>query len=40
MEDIEIARSIVPEKIGKIAERLKIPDEYIEQYGRYKAWIS
>lgn len=40
MEDIEIARSVVPERIGKIAERLKIPDEYLEQYGKYKAKIS
>ena len=40
MEDIEIARSVVPERIGKIAESLKIPDEYLEQYGKYKAKIS
>lgn len=40
MEDIEIARSVVPKRINEIAENLKIPDEYIEQYGKYKAKIS
>ena len=40
MEDIEIARSIVPKRINEIAENLKIPDEFIEQYGKYKAKIS
>lgn len=40
MEDIEIARSIVPKRINEIADSLKIPDEYIEQYGKYKAKIS
>ena len=40
MKDIEIARSIVPKKINEVTTRLGIPDEYIEQYGKYKAKIS
>ncbi len=40
MKDIEIARSIVPKKINEITNALGIPDEYIEQYGKYKAKIS
>ncbi len=39
MEDIEIARSIEPKKIQDIAKKLNISDEYIEQYGKYKAKI-
>lgn len=40
MNDIEIARSVTPRKIIDIAEELEISDEYIEQYGKYKAKIS
>lgn len=40
MKDIEIARSIVPKKINEVTAKLGIPDEYIEQYGKYKAKIS
>ena len=39
MEDIDIARSVSPKKINEIAKKLGIPEEYIEQYGRYKAKI-
>ena len=40
MSDIEIARSIKMKKITDITEKLNIPEEYIEQYGKYKAKIS
>ena len=39
MTDLEIARSIKPKNITEIAEKLNI-EEYIEQYGKYKAKIS
>ena len=39
MEDIEIARLCKPKKINEITESLGIPDEFIEQYGKYKAKI-
>ena len=35
MKDIDIAK-----KINEVTTRLGIPDEYIEQYGKYKAKIS
>lgn len=40
MEDIEIARSVTPKKINEVAEKMQIPEEYIEQYGKYKAKIA
>ena len=40
MEDIEIARKAKLKNITEIAEKLGIDDEYIEQYGKYKAKIS
>lgn len=40
MKDIEIARSVAAKKINEVTTRLGIPDEYIEQYGKYKAKIS
>ncbi len=40
MQDIEIARNAKLKNINKIAEALKIDDEYVEQYGKYKAKIS
>ena len=40
MEDIEIARNTQLEKITKIAEKLNIQEEQLEQYGKYKAKIS
>ena len=40
MTDIEIARSTKLENIVDIAKKLDIDEEYIEQYGKYKAKIS
>ncbi len=40
MEDIEIARNAKLKNITEIAEKLGIDEEYIEQYGKYKAKIS
>ena len=40
MKDIDIARKTKLEKITNITEKLNIPEEYIEQYGKYKAKIS
>ena len=40
MEDIEIARKTKLEKIEKIAKNIGIDEEYVENYGKYKAKIS
>ena len=40
LSDIEIAQQCEMQHIGKIAEKLDISDEYIEQYGKYKAKID
>ena len=40
MTDIEIARNTKLEKITKIAKKLNIKEDYLEQYGKYKAKIS
>ncbi len=40
MEDIEIARNAKLKNINEIAKGLGIDDEYLEQYGKYKAKIS
>ncbi len=40
MKDIDIARSVKLKKITEITDKLKIPEEFIEQYGKYKAKIS
>lgn len=40
MEDIEIARSVKLDNITKVAEKLNINEEYLENYGKYKAKIS
>ncbi len=40
MEDIEIARNTKLEIIEKIAENIGIDEEYVENYGKYKAKIS
>ena len=40
MNDIEIARNTRLENITEIAKKMKINEEDIEQYGRYKAKIS
>ena len=39
MEDIKIARSTKLNRINEIIDKLNIPEEYIEQYGKYKAKI-
>mgnify|MGYP003311628221 CR=1 FL=1 len=38
--DIEIARSVEMRKITDIAESIGIPEEKIDQYGRYIAKVS
>ena len=40
MTDIEIARNTKLEKIVDVAKKVDIDEEYIEQYGKYKAKIS
>ena len=40
MEDIEIARNTKLERIEKIAGGIGIDEEYVENYGKYKAKIS
>lgn len=40
MEDIEIARNANLKNITEIATKLGIDEEYVEQYGKYKAKIS
>jgi len=40
MEDIDIARKADLKDIRKIAKKLKIDEDYLEQYGKYKAKIS
>ncbi len=40
MKDIDIARNIKLKRITEITDKLGIPEEYIEQYGKYKAKIS
>ena len=40
LSDIEIAQSTKLEHISKIAEKANVPEEYVEQYGRYKAKID
>ena len=38
--DIEIAQSVTPEHILKIAERAGVDNKYIEQYGNHKAKVD
>lgn len=38
--DIEIAQACEMKKINDIADRLGIPDDYVENYGKYKAKID
>ena len=38
--DIEIAQSVKPEHILKIAERAGVDNKYLEQYGNYKAKVD
>lgn len=40
MSDIEITRNTQLNKITDIIDELGIPEEYVEQYGKYKAKIS
>ena len=40
MEDIEIAKNAKMKNIKEIAEKININEEYIEQYGKYKAKIN
>ena len=40
MEDVEIARNTKLERISKIAEKIEIQEDELEQYGKYKAKIS
>jgi len=40
LSDIEIAQSAELERIGRIADKLRIPDDAIDPYGHYKAKIS
>ena len=40
MEDIEIARRANIQNISEIAKKIGISDEYLEQYGKYKAKID
>ena len=40
MKDIDIARNTKLKKIKDITDSLNIPEEYVEQYGKYKAKIS
>ena len=38
--DIEIAQAAIPQPIGEIADKLSIPDEALEPYGRIKGKVS
>ena len=40
MKDIDIAREAKLEHITNIAKKLEIPEEYVENYGKYKAKVS
>ena len=40
MNDIEIAKSIKLEKISEVAKKFEIDEDYIDQYGKYKAKVS
>ena len=40
LSDIEIAQSAELERIGRIADKLRTPDDAIDPYGHYKAKIS
>ena len=40
LSDIEIAQGATLERIGKIADKLGIPDDAVDPYGHYKAKVS
>ncbi len=40
LTDIEIAQAATPKRIDEIAEKVGIPDSYLEMYGKYKAKVD
>ena len=40
MSDIEIAKKASLKNINEIAKKINISEEYVEQYGKYKAKID
>jgi len=40
LTDIEIAQACTPKHISEIAEKVGVPDEYLEMYGKYKAKVD
>lgn len=40
LTDIEIAQACAPKRISEIAEKVDVPDEYLEMYGKYKAKVD
>ena len=40
LSDIEIAQATEPKHIHEVAKIAGIPEEYIEQYGKYKDTID
>ena len=40
LTDIEIAQAATPQPIGEIAEKVGIPDSYLDAYGKYKAKVD
>ena len=40
LTDIEIAQAATPKRIDEIAEKIGIPDSYLEMYGKYKAKVD
>ena len=40
LSDIEISQSKKPLSIMEIAKKIHVPEEYLEQYGKYKAKID
>lgn len=40
MSDIEIAQNAILQKINNIAQKVGIKEEYLEQYGKYKAKVD
>ena len=40
LSDIEIAQLAKMQRVGKVAEKLGIPDEHLVPYGHYKAKVS
>ena len=40
LTDIEIAQACTPKHITEIAEKVGVPDDYLEMYGKYKAKVD